>query len=300
MIARLIKVKNVDTVSHHWGDREYSVNDEHIIEDIHELDTYQHDNNNTDSFYSAVSSGKAQITGDNGIFANYAEAWQYIIGLHKQEVVPLAPKNEYDLRPYGLSHVEIDSSDQVYDITLSNKSSKDIDYSNCGTTPQFYDCIFQNHSQIRDGVESIDGSTITTFMGRLAEGSAKLSRPVNIDYKIETIEDVATIYLWGIFFDAENYGDDDIVRLQICDPDEVGVAAGLYTSEQIQAMGYIVKEYDECWVRQLTKIIEVNTPDGSPGEILNGMVLRVKYYCKDITKTSIKAWVDYKITIKDS
>jgi hypothetical protein len=213
---------------------------------------------------------------------------------------PTAPKNEYSLKPYGLAHKHIDSSDQIYDITLSNKDELEIDYSNCTTTPQFYDCIFQEHSEIRDGVQSVDGDTITTFMGRLDPAkTAKLSRPVNIDYKIETMEEVDFVYLWGIFISAEDCGDDDITRLQICDPDEVGVAAGLYTSEQIQAMAYIVKEYDECWAKHINELIEFNGPDGAPGEILNGMVLRVKYYCKDTSKTDIKVHVDYKITIKE-
>lgn len=221
------------------------------------------------------------------------------------EVTPTAPKNEYNLRPYGLAHKHIDSSEQIFDITLSNKNEFDIEYSNCSATPEFYDCIFQDHSEIRDGVSSVSGSMITSFMGRLQEGEAKLSKAVNIDYKIEVEEDIDYVYLWGVFVDAEGYGEDDMARLQIVDRDGVGVDLGLYDQDtfdylcSIQGGVFILKEYDECWIRHISKLTEIDTPDGSPGEIPVGMVLRLKYYPKDITKTNIRVWKDYKITIKD-
>jgi hypothetical protein len=63
---------------------------------------------------------------------------------------------------------------------------------------------------------------------------------------------------------------------------------------------YVVKEYDECWVNHLDKLTRLMTPDGAPGEIPSGLYLRVKYYPKDATKTDIKIWIDYIITVKDA
>ena len=213
-------------------------------------------------------------------------------------VTPTAPKNEYGLRPYGLVHKHIDASSYIYDITLSNKDELEIDYS-CSETPEFYDCIFQEDSEVRDGVYSVSGNTITTFNGILSNGSAKLSKPIDLDYKIVTREQVALVYLWGMYFSAEDFGEDDIGRLQVCDPDGVGVTAGLYTQEQLEAMNYIVKEYDECWISQVDNVIKLDSVNNTPAEVLNGFVLRVKYYPKDATKTNIKVWLDYRISIKD-
>lgn len=292
---RIINVKNLTNEYKDWETgRTFLPNEEYQIPS-NKITLYSENS----VFLSKINT-EVQIGNCDYYFDDYNQQLNWLKGNIPQEVIPTAPKNEYELRPYGLTHAHINSSDQIYDITLANKNGMNIDYSNCSVVPQFYDCIFQQDSVIRDGVISENDGTITTFMGRLQEGSANLSRPVDIDYKIETIEDVDTIFLWGIFIDIANYGDDDMIRLQICDPDGIGVYAGLYTQEELEGMNYIVKEYDECWTRHMAKIVEINTPDGSPGEIVNGMVLRIKYYCKDITKTDIKVWADYKITIKDS
>jgi len=221
---------------------------------------------------------------------------------HTNEVItPTSPKNEYDLKPYGVVHKHIDSSDQVFSITLSNKSDTTYDYS-CSEVPQFYDCITQDDSQIRDEVYSVDteSGTVTTFSGNLVEGSGTLIRPINIDFQFPTNIEVDIFYMWGVYFSAEGFGEDDLVRLQIIDDIGVGVALGLYTQQEFEAMGseVILKEYDECWVNQLNKIGCVYTPDGAPGEIYAGLKARIKYYAKDATKTNIKVWGDYIITIK--
>jgi len=290
------KIKNADTQAHVWCGQTIQPNEYYEVQPLEDI-TWS----NNSQLLIDIALGNAVVNNGTDDITDVNTAISYLKGDNPVEVIPTAPKNEYDLKPYGLGHLHIDASNQIYSITLSNKNGLEIDYSNCSITPEAYDCIFQNDSQIRDGVYSEDSGTITTFLGRLQEGSANLSRPVNLDYKIEIQEEVDVIYLWGIFFDAENYGEDDIVRLQVIDLDGVGVALGMYTQQEFEAMGSVVlwKEYDECWVRHLSKIVELNTPDGSPGQIPVGITLRVKYYCKDITKTDIKIWSDYKITIKD-
>ena len=231
------------------------------------------------------------------------------------EVTPRAAKNEYSLRPYGLGHKHINAAEQIFDITIVSVDGKNLTYSDCGVTPQFYDCISQDHAQTRDGISSVNEGVITTFLGRLIAGPAKLTRPVPIDYKLEYSEDNPKIYLWGIFIDAEDNGEDDMVRLQFVDIDGDGIEIGLYDEDaakygmtptdffdyakNAQGGAVILKEYDECWVRHLNGVIEVGAPDNSPGGLYKNLVLRTLYYCKDITKTNIRVWNDYKLTIKD-
>lgn len=203
------------------------------------------------------------------------------------KVTPTAPSNDYDLKPYGLAHKHINSSSYIYDITLSDKDDKTYTYS-CSTTPAFYDCLSTTDGQTRDGVYEVDveNNELTTWYGSLANGSYKLIKPIDIDVLLPT--DFDTYYLWGMYFTAVDYSLDDLARLQIVDVDDI-LGAGA---------GYIVKEYDECWVDQMHKLVFIKTPDGSPGEIPSGLYLRVKYYPKDATKTDIKLWLDYAITIK--
>lgn len=204
------------------------------------------------------------------------------------DVIPTAPKNEYELKPVGIVHKHIDASNYVYDITLSNKSSKTYDYS-CSIDPTFYDCIWGNNGELRDGVYSVDteNNTLTTFYGILDNASYKLSKAIDIDLYLDT-ELASMIYLWGVYFSASDYNEDDLLRMQIVDVDNIlGYGAN-----------FIVKEYDECWVDQLNSIKKILTPDGAPGEIPTGLYLRCKYYPKDATKTNIRVWIDYIITVK--
>jgi len=217
-----------------------------------------------------------------------------------KNVIPSAPSNDYDLHIFNVGHKHIDSSDQVFDITLSDKSGSQYNFS-CTQTPAYYDCIIQNHSEIRDGIESVDGNVLTTFSGLLANGLSSLIKPIDIDVHVYLQDrNDPYYYLWGLCASANDYGEDDLVRLQVVDKDGIGVALGWYTQEEFEAMGslYVIKEYDECWVDQLNRLTKVLTPDGSPGQLPSGVYLRIKYYPKDITKTDIKFWVDYIITVK--
>jgi hypothetical protein len=217
-----------------------------------------------------------------------------------KEIIPTAPKNEFDLSIFDMGHKHIDSSAQIFDITLSLKSGVQYNYS-CAQTPAYYDCLMQNHSEIRDGVASEESGVITTFYGNLAEGAATLAKPVDIDVPVKMLNNSDPFYyLWGVYVTAADYGEDDLVRLQVIDKDGIGVELGWYTQEQFEAMGslYVIKEYDECWIGQLEKLAKVLTPDGSPGQLPNGVYLRAKYYPKDITKTNIRFWFDPIISVK--
>lgn len=238
------------------------------------------------------------ITADVGEFEDDYKSSCNVPCLNK--VTPAAPLNEYELKPYGIMHKHIDSSGYVYDITLSNKDENNYDYS-CTVDPEYYDCIWGSYGQLRSGVLSVDteNNTLETFYDDLDNGTYKISKTIDIDYQLPTGEH-SVFYLWGMFFTAKDYADDDLARLQIVDKDGLGVLAGWYTQEEFEAIGslYVVKEYDECWVDQMNKLVYIKTPDGAPGEIPAGLYLRIKYYPKDETKTDIKLWIDYSITIK--
>lgn len=220
----------------------------------------------------------------------------------KGEVTPTSPKNEFTLRPFGVVHKHINAAGQLFTITLSNKSDKTYTYS-CTQDPRPFDCIWADHGQIRDGVESVDveNHTVTMFYGLLGNEEATLTKYIDIDYQIPEGEDYQVVYLWGSFIDIKDYGDDDLIRLQVVDIAGIGVALGWYTQEEFDYMGeYIVREYDECWARQLDEAIKIMTPDGAPGELPAGLYLRARIYCKDATKTDIKYWLDYIITTRDA
>jgi hypothetical protein len=250
-------------------------------------------------FKAALSAGEqdvlaALVTAHTGEPLAPEDVVQQVTGY----VTPTTPKNEYSLVPYGALHVHIDSSNQLAELTLSNKSGSTYNYT-CTKTPKFFDCLFADHSARRDGVESVDGGSLTTFYGVFENGVVTLSQPVDIDFPFPG--DEPFYHLWGCYISAKDFGEDDLVRLQIVDKDGVGVALGWYTQAEFDAMGqlYVVKEYDECWVGHMEKLTRMMTPDGSPGIIPAGLYARAKYYPKDVAKTDIKVWMDYIITVKD-
>lgn len=257
---------------------------------------------NTDQVLLAISGGILGVHNHYGLISGINNQINYLKNKTPIEVKPTVPKNEFSMIPHGMTHKHIDASSKVVDITLSNGdiNKRVFDFS-CSVTPGYYDCIFQNDSELRDGVLSVDGNQLTLFNGAtLDDGGAKLSIPVNIDYTFP-VDGTRPFYMWGAFFSASDYGDDDIIRLQIVDTMGVGIALGYYTLEEFQYMGgeVVLKEYDECWIRHIDKIGKLLTPDGSPGELAPGLTLRAKYYCKDPSKTNIKVWIDYLMGDKD-
>lgn len=261
---------------------------------------------NDSTLLTSIAAGDAIVNDGDSDLTDVNQAINHLKGRVPHEVVtiagsvftPTSPMNEYDLKPYGALHKHINSSSQIFDITLSNKDGATYDYS-CSVTPAYYDCIFNDTSEVKDGILSEDSGSLTTFYGLHGNGTVHLSKPVDIDYCVYD-GDHQMFQLWGAYFSAKDFGDDDVIRLQIVDKDGVGVSLGLYTQEEFDYMGEVVlKEYDECWVNQIDKIGKLMTPDGAPGEIYAGLFARAKYYSKDPSKTDVKMWVDYIITVKE-
>jgi hypothetical protein len=230
-----------------------------------------------------------------------ADQIRYLQSNIPAEITPTAPKNEYSLLPYGMVHAHLNSSTNIREITLSEKDGDTYTYS-CAVDPEFYDCITDPNSVVCDGVLSVDtvNHKITLFYGRHENGTLTLCKPFKIDFDFPTYEQ--SYSMWGSYFSAKDFGEDDIIRLQIVDTVGVGVALGLYTQEQFDAMGgeCVLKEYDECWVHQLDKAGRVMTPDGAPAVVYAGLTARALYYPKDPTKTEIKVWTDYIVSVKDA
>lgn len=96
-------------------------------------------------------------------------------------------------------------------------------------------------------------------------------------------------YVWGCHGHVINFGDGDWVGFQIVDVDNI-LGYGANT---------VLKDYDEIWCHTIAKSTGAfTTPDGAPGKILGGLYARIIYNCTDATKTSIKFYGDFILTVK--
>lgn len=294
MAYAICKIKNLTGSIGTLNGHEFAVDEIYTVQDSARLSWASND-----EVLAAIAAEDYEIHDANGAVSGISNQIDLLKLDSPTTVTPTAPKNEYDLKPYGAVHKHINASSMISEITLSNKSGNSYDYS-CAVTPAFYDCICDATAETIDGVLSEESGSIETFYGRHANGVLKLCKPVDIDFQVGDNEhDIWQ--LWGAHVDFADYGDDDLVRLQIVDDSGVGIALGLYTLEEFEAAGseVVIKEYDECFVRQLAKINMLKTPDGAPGTIYAGLKLRAKYYPKDIAKTDIKCWIDYILTVKE-
>ena len=290
----ICKIKNLTGEITTLNGHEFQVDEIYTIQDVVRLHWAS-----SDSVITAITNEDFQIHNGSAAINGISNQIDWLKQNSPQEVTPTAPKNEYTLKPFGLTFAKINSSTQISDITLSNKSDKTYDFS-CTQVPAFYDCITSSDNTIRDGVYEVDGSSLTTFYGAAPNGDYKLIKPINIDCQVPVGQGFDTFYLWGCYGSIYEYGEADTIRLQIIDKDGVGVELGWYTQEQFDYMGeFLALEYDECWVNHVSGIKKLMTPDGAPGEIASGLYLRVKYYPKDVTKTDIKFYLDYILTVKE-
>lgn len=213
----------------------------------------------------------------------------------------VSQKNDEQLKPFGRLHKHLDSSTKISDVTLSDKTGSD--FTSTGS-PAVYDYLTQNHCANSGLITAVDGTTVTAFYpddgNGLANGAAKLLKPWVVDLKLVDDASANIDNVWGCYLTAKDFGEDDFMRSIIIDKDGIGVALGWYTQQEFDAMGeYVVKEYDECWINQADKIVLIDGPDKKPGELPMGLYLRMHYYCTDATKTDIKLWLDYRITVRD-
>jgi hypothetical protein len=290
----MIQIKNISGEVKELHIKEFQIDE---IYDIPNIERNSWASN--EDVIKAITNASFQVYLENTAIINITKQLDYLNGKKAVLVQPTSPLNEYTLKPFGLTFAKINSSTQISDITLSNKSENTYNFS-CTQVPAFYDCITSSDNTIRDGVYDVDGGSLTTFYGAAPNGDYKLIKPINIDCQVPVGQGFDTFYLWGCYGSIYEYGEADTIRLQIIDKDGVGVELGWYTQEQFDYMGeFLVLEYDECWVNHVSGIKKLMTPDGAPGEIASGLYLRVKYYPKDVTKTDIRFYLDYILTVKE-
>jgi hypothetical protein len=202
------------------------------------------------------------------------------------EVTPTTPKNEHELKSAGMSKIRFDFSDYACAATLTNKNGQQFTI-NSSLDVEEGDFICQDFFQKRARIAAVNSGVITVE-GNLENGSCFHSRPVNLDYCIPYPDKGEYYWLWGLFFDSDNFGDDDFAISQVVDIDNI--------------LGYgnevVLKEYDSSWVRHINIENKITTPDGSPGQIIPGLYVRIKYYPSISTGVN-NVWVDHILTEKD-
>lgn len=285
MAYNICKIKNLTGETTILNGHEFTTAEVYTIQDVVRT-TWM----NSDAVLTAIADQDFEIHDSSGAISGISNQIDWLKDKAPIDVVPSAPKNEHTVVPFGLLSAQIDTSDQCHDITLSNKSGLTYDYTCATTTPEFMDCITQDSGHTRDGIYSESSGSITTYYGHLANGSATLSRPVNIDFKLPTNLGKDYFYFWGLTFDCEQHGAKDTLRIQIIDIDNV-LGYGANT---------IISDYDELWVHSIDKFTgPLKTPDGAPGELYKGLYIRCKYYAKDVTKTNVEPLLDHIVTVKD-
>ncbi len=107
-------------------------------------------------------------------------------------------------------------------------------------------------------------------------------------YQIQFSDDYPLYQLWGMSGHVLNFGEQDYIRFNIRDVDNI-LGAGA---------DYLVKSYDEMWCLSVAKSTSpFLSPDGYPGIIPAGLYAEILYYATDVTKTNVKFYGDMLVTI---
>lgn len=287
-MARVVIIKNLTNEAKEWGNHGFNPLEEREIP-LNRVDSFVKD----EVFIQAISSDPAAAVVGNGnefFYQNIDMQLKWIIGSYS-EVTPTAPKNEYELLRLGRAKSNFLSSGYCEEIIITNKIDNTFTYSSLLIEPEVGSQIACNEDTVWTYITEVDtvNKKITVEdASNMFPGVVLLSNPVNIDYILSTSYG-DTLNLWGCYFTAKNYGEDDHVILQVIDTYGItGLPAGT-----------VVKQYDECWVNQIDQIIDLGTPDGAPGIISATFTLRVAYYPTLTTETNVSVWLDYKLLKKD-
>lgn len=233
----------------------------------------------------------AQLRSDNqDSYNSWLAAKTHIYQNEPALVRPTVVFNEHLLVPKGMKKLKFKAEDYCKVITLSNRTGSTFDFAG-DLTPIVGAYITQNECVQRFVVSAVEGSTVTLLApdgmdldNLVLTDPIYVSNPYHADVTVE-FEDVAILYLWGLTFQARNYGEDDILYLKVMAPDGEG---GLV----------MVKPYERTWVSNVDKVGIMHTPDDAPGEIPAGIVLRIEYFTFKIDATIIHVNFDYIFTVK--
>ena len=208
-----------------------------------------------------------------------------------QRVQPTVVYNEHLLVPRGLKKGRFKASDYSAEITLSDRNGDIFTYA-CAKVPLVGSLITQDDASKRAIVLAVDEQNSTVQLKAAftlslddfdLQQACILSNPFNID-TVASFEDFQALFLWGLTFQARNYGEDDMLVFRVMMPTEQGLVQ--------------IKEYERTWVNNVHKMGIMLTPDGAPGEIPAGIVLRIEYYTLKTNEDIIHFNSDFIFTVK--
>lgn len=249
------------------------------------------------------------------------------------EITATSPKNEHCIEPWGAvkgymqSRGDLETGDFVCSIVLSNKSEDGLTFtynSDITIVPTVGNYVFQRYGSKRSWITAIDtvNKTLTFELPNLSEGSGFYTKGYYIDCKVPDWKPI--MYLWGMTLSLMEYDenntpmsnqDSNFVELSIVDIDDLfknddvcmslfGVPASgaipYITAmgwEDIGEYGHWTKYYDESWVVNCEGKY-IKSPDGSPGELLPGLYLRLSFFATEDEICKNHIYLDYYPTSK--
>lgn len=311
-----MRIKNNTQSIQTWCGQEIASQESYSIQAM-EIERFANDN----TVIVAISNEEAIIGSDDEYFTDINQQINYLKGNEPIKVstdsplsvTPTAPLNEYGMEQWGCTKGCFTSNNLVHAITLSNMSQdgKTFDYT-CSHVLNIGDYVFMNDFCDRSWITSFTETTVTFEMPYLENGTGVYSEGYFCD---ELVRDWKPLmYLWGMFFNARNYSDNDFLELSVvdssdmfkddtfcqamfgCDADEAEPYIIGMGFEDIGEFGHWTKYYDEQWI--LNAFGNIRTPDGSPGTLIPGLVLRLKFFPTEAKETKTHFYIDYSPTSK--
>jgi hypothetical protein len=239
-----------------------------------------------------------------------------------EKVKPTSPLNEHCMQPWGCERGYFrtkgaSEGDYVCAITLSNKSQdgKTFNYQEgISIIPTIGNYVFQSNATKRSWVTAVNTTnrTITFEKPILDEGDGIYSKGMYLD--VEVRDWASVMYLWGLTLtvierDAQGVIEDhpcsDFIELSVIDKNAV------YPQEALLANGFEIngeyldnngnpiptKYYDESWVLSCNGSY-TPAPDGSPGELLPYLHLRLSLFTLENEEHIYEVLTDYYPTSK--
>jgi hypothetical protein len=242
------------------------------------------------------------------------------------------PFNEHCMQPWGCdkgyfkSKNDLTTGDFVCEVTLSNKSLDGLTFtynSDIPITPAIGNYIFQRECSKRSWITSFDtvNHTLTVELPNLDNGVGIYSKGYYTD---SLVRDWAPLmYLWGLTLNVMECEDGvieqdpcyDLIELSVVDRDDLfktdAVCQALFGVDASEAAPYLIamgfednheyghwtKYYDESWIVSCNGMY-TPAPDGSPGELLPGLYLRLSFFTTENEEHEYHIFVDYYPTSK--
>lgn len=246
------------------------------------------------------------------------------------EICPTTIKNEHQMEPWGSEKGYFESvsgtNNYVCSITLSNVSADGLTFNySSDIVPSIGNYIFQNECSVRSWITSIDtqNQTLTVERPILSEGTGIYSRGYYLDCVVRDWESM--MYLWGaairiIEKDAngniETEPCGDFIEMSVVDEYDLfktdAICQAMFGVDAVDATPYLEAmkfeingEYNDHWTKYYKEAWGMNvdnktikTIDGSPAQLLPGLVLRLSFFSTSLTNHKYHIYIDYYPTSK--